>query len=412
MDRDKIDDRLINAYIDRRDAFESLFPYAVNRYRTPAIESFKFLGLPDKSNEKYKCTDIQSVFQQKYKDFELSLCGEETGETTQNDCGAIHGSLPAFAQEYPALVSKYYNTLADNDNDGVTALNTAFVSGGRCIYVPEGVTVDEPFTIHVKGWCEEEGKMIVGRRDLFIFEKGTRAKIAVRFDKRAGLVNRVCEIFIEEGADVELVEMHTAKNSEEGVCVNSVYVNMAKESRYQSTVVLLGGKAVRNNQTVTLNGRGASCRLFGTTVAGGNRHMDNYTDIRHLSSDAASHEHFKSVVDDKAVSSFNGRIYVAPHAQRTHAFQQNNNLLLGDSARVYSKPQLEIYADDVKCSHGATTGRLDAEAVFYMRQRGISPKEARRLQLTGFISDLTNRIGMKTVRQEVNEYVEDMITRL
>lgn len=412
MNSDKIDELLISTYLERFREFEGLFPAAVNRCRQPAIESFRLLGLPDKSDERYKYTDLKALFQRKYRDFQVSFCGGEDGKVWSSADGAVSGDLSAFVRGYPELVEKYYNASADNEKDGVTALNTAFASGGQCIYVPRGVRVEEPFRIQVKGWCGEDGRVIAGRRDLFVFERGSEARVVIHYDKRIGLVNRVCEVFVEAGANVEIVEYHGARGGEEGVCVNSVYVRQERDSVFHSNVVVLGGETLRNNQTVRLLEPGAECRLYGTVVVDGDRHVDNYTSIQHETPDADSYEHFKSIVGERALSAFNGRIYVAQDAQRTQSFQENNNLLLSDGAHIYSKPQLEIYADDVKCSHGATIGQLDDEAVFYMRQRGIGLQEARKLQMIGFVSDILQKIGIASVRDEMEEKVREIVGAL
>ena len=412
MNSDKIDELLISTYLERFGEFEGLFPAAVNRRRQQAIENFRLLGLPDRSDERYRYTDLKALFQRKYRDFQVSFCGGEDGKVWRSADGAVSGDLSAFAREYPALVERYYDTLADDADDGATALNTAFASGGQCIYVPRGTRVEEPFRVQVKGWCGENGRVIAGRRDLFVFERGSEARIVVHYDKRIGLVNRVCEVFVEEGARVEIVEYHGGRAEDEGVCVNSVYVRQERDSVFHSNVVVLGGGTLRNNQTVRLLEPGAECRLYGTVVVDGDRHVDNYTSIGHETPDANSYEHFKSIVGERALSAFNGRIYVARDAQRTQSFQENNNLLLSDAAHIYSKPQLEIYADDVKCSHGATIGQLDDEAVFYMRQRGIGLQEARKLQMIGFVSDVLQRIGIEAVRDEMEEKVREIISVL
>ena len=270
---------------------------------------------------------------------------------------------------------------------------------GAFVYVPRGIRVELPFAVECGLYGDGEAVASFGR-NLFIFEEGSQAQLVIDYRTLSGERNLACrtrEIFVGSGTRVEMVE--SCRLNERSSLISASYARQQGDSVLHGVSVGLSAGLMRNEQTVLLEGRGAENHTNGLTIAGEQEHLDFATDIEHIASDCTSYQLFKGLAADGGTSVFSGRIYVAQDGKRTQAFQQNNNLLLRDGAHVYAKPQLEIYADNVKCSHGATVGQLDPEAIYYMRQRGIGLEDARRLQMYGFVLDV---LGESRV-QEMNE---------
>ena len=316
------------------------------------------------------------------------------------DVVLFRGTVAEFAGKEQALYDKYYNKLiavetAEQGND-VFKRNVVFgdlvvpdSKNIEVLYVPEGVQKQNYFPIIVNGDCSV-------CRTLIVIEKGASARIAFRFVPSGQPIRRFVEIYLAENAALEMVE----QLGEAERLVNTVIVKQSKKSRFKDVVVASGGESI-NNHKIILAGAHAEAYLYGLSVLSGKERVEHNTIIEHAVSDCESSEHYKTVVDEKAQASFFGRIYVASDAQHTNAYQQNNNIFLSDTAKAYTRPQLEIYADDVKCSHGATIGQLDEEAVYYMRQRGISGDMAKKLQITGFIGDIIKKVGDDTLEEEI-----------
>ena len=280
---------------------------------------------------------------------------------TETPEGVLYGSLAAAAVRYPDLIGRYYNRLSGEHGDALSALNTVFAQDGAFVYVPRGVRVARPLLVTFAHYSEDEALRCFAR-SLFVFERDSEVQLVI--DDRsegdgAALDCQVRELFVGSGARVELVEL--LRLGDRSTLVSSSFAEQWESNRLHTLSVALDGRLVRSNQQV---------RLFG------------------------------------------GRIYVAQDAQRTQAYQQNNNLLLGDAAHVYSKPQLEIYADNVKCSHGATVGRLSAEALYYMRQRGLSDRDARRLQMFGFANQVIEKIPVEGLTGTIEELAAAKIDRM
>ena len=428
-----IEKKLVDRYFANLDLIEEGLPAAMNRHRGDAIQSFNLLGLPTRKVQKYMYTDVRARYDSDFEQFFTPfgtwdeawqllvaeavpirlLNGFLSGDPvlTTLETGVIYGSLRAAANQYPEIISKYYNTLADNAPDAVTSLNTAFVQDGAFVYIPEGVTAEQPFAV-LSGCRAGENTQLYSRL-LVIAEADSEAKIILQSHTSGGhalLVNRVSELFAGRNARVEVVEVQQ-ENAHSTLLTNS-FVRQELESRYRSVVVTSEGGVVRNNATLALEGKGIESHLYGLFISGEGEHMDNHTNIEHRVSDCASFEDFRGVASANGVGAFNGRILVAPDAQRTQAFQKNHNLLLSPGASIHTKPQLEIYADDVKCSHGATIGQLDPQAVFYMRQRGIGEEEARKLQLYGFVRTVIDKISLPAAAEAVDALVTAKIDRL
>lgn len=418
-----IEKKLTELFLSNAELLDEGQSPLLTRPRRAALEALNLLGIPPKgpgNGDRYHYTDLRGVFGEEWEHyftpshpgvapddlpgqmhrmkFLNGFCCDARHLTRLAD-GVVFGSLAAAAREYPGLVGKYYNTLPHGRGSAVAELTAAFVQDGAFVYVPRGIRVELPFAVECGLYGDGEAVASFGR-NLFIFEEGSQAQLVIDYRTLSGERNLACrtrEIFVGSGARVEMVE--SCRLNERSSLISASYARQQGDSVLHGVSVGLSAGLMRNEQTVLLEGRGAENHTNGLTIAGEQEHLDFATDIEHIASDCTSYQLFKGLAADGGTSVFSGRIYVAQDAQRTQAFQQNNNLLLSDDAHVYAKPQLEIYADNVKCSHGATVGQLDPEAIYYMRQRGIGLEDARRLQMYGFVLDV---LGESHV-QEMNE---------
>ena len=418
-----IEKKLTELFLSNAELLDEGQSPLLTRPRRAALEALNLLGIPPKgpgNGDRYHYTDLRGVFGEEWEHyftpshpgvapddlpgqmhrmkFLNGFCCDARHLTRLAD-GVVFGSMAAAAREYPGLVGKYYNTLPHGHGSAVAELTAAFVQDGAFVYVPRGIRVELPFAVECGLYGDGEAVASFGR-NLFIFEEGSQAQLVIDSRTLSGERNLACrtrEIFVGSGTRVEMVE--SCRLNERSSLISASYARQQGDSVLHGVSVGLSAGLMRNEQTVLLEGRGAENHTNGLTIAGGQEHLDFATDIEHIASDCTSYQLFKGLAADGGTSVFSGRIYVAQDAQRTQAFQQNNNLLLSDGAHVYAKPQLEIYADNVKCSHGATVGQLDPEAIYYMRQRGIGLEDARRLQMYGFVLDV---LGESRV-QEMNE---------
>ena len=428
-----IEKKLVDLYFANLDLVEEGLPSVVNRHRGDAIQSFNLLGLPTKKVEKYKYTDVRACYEGDFEKFftpfgtwndawkplveEAHIIrllngyshGDEVLTTLEN--GVIYGSLRVAANQYPELVEQYYNKLADNGADAITSLNTGFMQDGAFIYIPRNVATEKPFVV-VQGYGAEESTQVYSRV-LIVAEENAEAKIVFQSyasNGNAFLINQITEISAANAARIEVIDV--VSENDRSTHLSNQFVRQANDSRVQSISLHIDGGMIRGNASAFLEGKNAENHTHGLFIAGQGQHMDSHTNIEHRVADCTSFEDFRGVASGDGVGAFNGRILVAPDAQRTQAFQENHNLLLSDDAAIYTKPQLEIYADDVKCSHGATIGQLDPQAVFYMRQRGIGENEARKLQMYGFVRTIIDKISLREAAEAVDAMVTAKIDRL
>lgn len=376
-------------------------PSLMNSMRSEAMMKFNTWLLPTKKDEQYKYSDVSLWLCEKIKaDSTLSNTDYSTLPIEQNRAGIVVCDMKTFAEEYKDIFEKYYAKSVEEDS--LMMLSRAFASAGRVIYVPRKSVINGVITISDDS---TEAEISLGRRDLYIFENESLAKIHIQHNHK-GTINRVCEIFIEQGANVEISEEYYG--SKESVFINTLYAHVMRDTFYRHISFNMSEGKCRINEYVSLADKGADATILGAVMSRNNAHIDNTTLIRHEVENCKSYENFKYVTGETATSVFSGTVYVAAGADGTQAYQQNNNILLGDNATIHSKPNLEIYADDVKCSHGATVGQLDETALFYMRQRGISIDEAKRLMLKGFLKDIVEKISSPEVVEKISERLENV----
>lgn len=287
------------------------------------------------------------------------------------------------------------------ENNVFTAMNTVYATDGAYIRVKSKAIIEKPIQlVHVL----TGEKTIANLRNVIISERFSEAQIVQVFlteNANDSFTNNVTEFFIEEGS--KLIFDKIQNESEENYHYSNESVDQANNSNFKINTITLNGGLVRNDLNIDVNGENVETELNGTYVLKGKQHVDNHTLVRHLKPNCHSNETYKGVMDENSTGVFNGRILVSKDSQKIEAYQSNGNVLLSDSATINSKPELEIYADDVKCSHGSTIGQLDEEAIFYLRARGISEKSAKALMVTAFIDDVIERVDNQSIVDYIHQ---------
>ena len=405
----------------------------MNNARDIAFEDFKRLGIPSKKIERYKYTDMKKLFEPDYglnlkrldipvNPYNAFRCDVPNLSTSLyfvvNDAfyaknspkaqlpeGVIIGSLKEVAEDNPELVGMYYAKLAKTSDDGITALNTMLAQDGLLVYVPKNVRVER--AVQVINILRSDVDLMVNRRVLIVVEKGAEIKLLFcdhAADDRHFLATQVIEAFVEENASLDLYCME--ETHEKNVRVSNLYIDQKANSRVNHNIITLHNGVTRNRTDLSLSGEGAECVLNGCAIADKNQVVDNNTLIEHIAPHCDSKELYKYVRDGKAIGAFAGKVLVRQRAQKTTSEERNQNICATREARMYTQPMLEIYADDVKCSHGSTVGQLNDAAMFYMRQRGISEKEAKLLLEFAFVNEVIDTIKLEPLRDRLHHLVE------
>ena len=422
----------IDLYDQHRDAIEQQSPALLNTLRRLARERLEGARLPRKGSEDYEATDLEAVFGHDYgvnvnrlpfdaDPAEAFHCDVPNMSTClyYNSNDAFHSSTTAernigqvvvepfsmAAEDYPDLMKAYLGQLANMD-DPTVALNSLLLQDGLFIYVPDGVVAERP--IQLVNIFNAALDMMAQRRLLIIVGKNAAVKLLACDHTQSAdyryLSNQVIEIVAMQGATVDYYDM---EESTPGTSrVSSIYVDQHEGSNVLIDGITLTNGFTRNNYHVEVNGEHAETQLLGMTIASGEQHVDSHTFISHNMPRCHSNEMFKYVLNDNAVGAFAGKILVKPGCPRVEAYQGNRNLCGAPTAKMYTKPQLEIYTDDVMCSHGSAVGQLDEEALFYMRTRGIGIDEARRLLMQAFVADVIDGVRLDALKDRLHYLVE------
>jgi len=314
----------------------------------------------------------------------------------------VAGSLAHAIEAGNPIVERYLGRIANFDRHAFTALNTAFVRDGTLIEILPEAQIEQP--IHLV--FVSDGDCVSHPRNLIVAGRHSRASVVesyVSLRDSTYFTNAVTEIVVGEGAHLDHFKIQ--RESELAFHVGTVEAKQEANSQFHSFSFAVGGSLARTNIYTALDGDAATCTLNGLYLTDGSQHIDNQTSIEHIAPNCPSHEVYKGVLDGRSHGVFNGKVYVHPEAQKTDGKQSNNNLLLSPQARVDTKPQLEIFADDVKCTHGATVGRLDDVAMFYLNSRGIGSEGARTLLTYAFAADVLESIELAAVRESLEKAV-------
>ena len=322
----------------------------------------------------------------------------ELSRLTGLPSGVRAGSLAAAATEHAEVVQRYFGQLADFTVRGFVALNTALVTDGAYVYIPDGVVMDAPIEILYLSAAGTVPEMTQARTLIVAGERSQLRVVETHVALNGGsyFTNAVTEVFAGENAVVDHYKVQ--QESVDAFHIASLYVNAQRSANFSSHSFSLGGKLVRNEADAILDGEGAECTLNGLYLADGERLVDNHTSIDHAKAHCPSHEIYKGILGGKARAIFNGKIIVRQDAQKTNAKQTNRALLLSDDASINTKPQLEIFADDVKCTHGAAIGQLDEDAIFYLRARGLNYFEARDMLIHAFAGEILDRVKIEPLK--------------
>jgi len=403
----------------------------VQKIRKDAFENFKLSGLPTIRNEKWQKTKLSKFSNQYFHPSIGNIYKEQTSyidickvpeisskdivlingnfvadkelETLKN--GIIVGSLKTAAIKYPELVQEYFHQLIKNSDNPIDYLNTATFSDGLFLYVPKNI---KKFNLQITHKLDAKADALVNTRNLIILEENAQINMIQCDDSnihRSHFATYNTEIFIKKNAKLNWYKYQNINNL--SALLSNSYYRVEENAELYSNFIELNGKLLRNEQFANIRGENVKVNLYGLYLVDKTQQSDNIIHVSHNSKNSYSNQKFKGILDDSSHGFFNGQILVKKNAQQTNAYQKNDNILLTDKAKISSQPFLEIYADDVSCSHGSTTGQIDEDALFYIRQRGISKRDAQLLQLYAFVGEIIDTIKL----QELVEPTKDLVKK-
>jgi Fe-S cluster assembly protein SufD len=402
-----------------------------------AFKALNTWGIPTVKHEEWKYTRISSLFNKEYAfipgNLSTNLTAKDVdpirlpGHEQANELVFVNGLysaalsiirsaslivLPlekAAENKYKDIVSEHLGHSSNYLKDGINALNTAFVHGGVFIHVEKGQTVEHPVYIY-NITDARSGNIFSQPRSLVHINENAQVQLVESYTTiglSESFTNQVMEIIVEKDAMVEYYKIQNdAAHTNQ---VSTTHIRQIGKSYIHTVVISLNGGIVRNNLNLVLEAEHCESHLYGLYFPVGQTHIDNHTVVDNVKPKCLSNELYKGIMNDSATAVFNGKIFVQPQAQKTNAYQSNKNILLSDTATVNSKPQLEIFADDVKCSHGCTVGQLDEEGLFYLRSRGVSKNIARSLLIHAFAIDILEHIKPEPIRLYVDQLISERL---
>ncbi|QTE21282.1 Fe-S cluster assembly protein SufD [Polaribacter cellanae] len=424
----ELKDKLLSSYV----AFENRVDTKsdIHEIRSEALKNFENLGFPTRKLEAWKYTSLNSVLKQDYSLFPHKENAIELAQVKKyfiHDIDAykivfIDGKYSSFLSEtthdkidvclmssaltkpkYKAVIDNYFNKIAKQDN--LTSLNTAFASEGAYINIPKNTEVNKPIQI-IHLTTGSEVATLLQPRNLIVVGENSLVQIIERHQSLTSnpvLTNAVTEIFADKSA---FVDYYKIQNDDlNASLIDNSYIEQQSKSVVSVHTFSFGGNITRNNLNFYQKGEYIDSILKGITIIEGKQHVDHHTLVHHIEPNCESHQDYKGIYDERSTGVFNGKVIVEKEAQKTNAYQQNNNVLISDRATINAKPQLEIFADDVKCSHGCTIGQLDEDALFYMQQRGIPKKEGKALLMYAFANTVLESVKIPEVKQRITKII-------
>lgn len=411
----------LDLYAAERETLEAHSPAPLNALREAAADDFRRLGFPTQRVERYKYTNVAEAFAPDYglnlrrlaipvNPADVFRCDVPRLSTTVqfvvNDQVAPAQSpyISTFAAR-PDIVAQYLGRLARSSKDAINALNTMLAEDGLLIYIPRGVRVEKP--IQLVDILRADVPLMVNRRVLIVLEPEAELRLLVcdhAIDAHPFLTTQVTEAFVGENAHLELYDLE--ETHDQNHRFTNTYIDLARSARLTFDTVTLSAGLSRNRADVTLSGAGAEVDMYGLVIADARQHVDHNTLIDHRAPSCRSNELYRYVLDDHATGAFAGRVLVREGAQKTVSQETNANLVATSTARMYTQPMLEIYADDVRCAHGSTVGQLSDDALFYMRQRGIPEAEARLLLKYAFVGQVIDAISLPALADRLHYLCE------
>ena len=419
-------EKLISSYL----AFEEDLDLtdSVHDTRAQALKIFEEKGFPSKKDELWKYTSLDALIHKDYSLFPKSEASIELKDvkkyflydtdtykvifidgvynpflsnTTHDGLDVCLMSAALSKPKYRDIINSYFNKIAPFD-ESLTALNTSYAKEGAFIYIPKKTVAEKPIEI-IHFSSGEQDSLWLQPRNLIVIDKNSQVQIIERHQslkQHSVVTNSVTEIYVHEEAFVDYYKLQNDLTT--ASLIDNTYIQQEKNSHASVHTFSLGGKLIRNNLRYFHKGEHILSTLKGVTILEGKQHVDHSTMVHHSQPNCESHQDYKGIFSERSEGVFNGQILVDKIAQKTNAFQQNNNVLLDDKATVNSKPQLEIFADDVKCSHGCTIGQMDEEALFYMRSRGIPKKEAKALMTYAFANNVLESVKLPSLKKRIN----------
>lgn len=426
-------EKLVSSFM----AFENMIDVdnPVHEIRSQAIKSFEEKGFPSKKEEAWKYTSLNKILKHNYSVFPKQENALEYGDvkkyflhdidtykivfidgkyssylsqTTHDGIDVCLMSSALTKPKYRPIIEHYFNKAASSDS--LTSLNTAFSVEGAFIHINKNKLVEKPIQI-IHFATGHEAALMLQPRNLVIVDENSHVQIIERHQsltENPVLTNSVTEIFTATRAVVDYYKIQNDKQN--ASLIDNTFIKQKRQSHASVHTFSLGGQLIRNNLNFIQQGENIDSTLKGITILEGNQHVDHNTLVEHTQPNCESHQDYKGIFDEKSTGVFNGKIIVDKIAQKTNAFQANNNILLSDSASINTKPQLEIFADDVKCSHGCTIGQLDEDAMFYLQSRGIPRKEAKALLMYAFTDDVMNSVKIPVLKQRINKIIANKLS--
>ncbi len=428
----ELKDKIVTSYVAFEDKVDT--NSAIHEIRTEALENFEKLGFPTKKLEAWKYTSLNNVLKNDFslfpnKDVAVELADVKKyfihdidtynvvfidgkyssflSETTHDTIDVCLMSSALSKPKYKAVIDKYFNKIAKQDN--LTSLNTAFATEGAYIHIPKNVEVKKPIQI-INFTTGSEVAVMTQPRNLIVVDENAHVQIIERHQSltsNAVLSNVVTEIFSAKSSTVDVYKIQN--DDLNASIVDNTYVDQKSNSVVSVHTFSFGGNITRNNLNFYQNGEHIDSILKGITIIEGKQHVDHHTLVHHIEPNCESHQDYKGIFDERSTGVFNGKVIVNKEAQKTNAYQQNNNVLVSDKATINAKPQLEIFADDVKCSHGCTIGQLDDDALFYMQQRGIPKKEGKALLMFAFANTVLESVKIPEVKTRITKLIANKL---
>ncbi|WP_298949061.1 Fe-S cluster assembly protein SufD [uncultured Polaribacter sp.] len=424
----ELQDKLLSSYV----AFENHVDVNsdVHEIRSEALQNFEKVGFPSRKLEAWKYTSLNSVLKQDYSLFPSKVEAIELADVKKyfiHEIDAykivfINGKYSSFLSQtthehydvclmssaltnpkYKAVIDKYFNKIAKQDN--LTSLNTAFATEGAYINIPKNTEVKKPIQILNFTTGSQEATMLQPR-NLIVVGENAQVQIIERHQSLTAnpvLSNVVTEVFADKAANVDYYKIQNDETT--ASLVDNTYIEQQSNSVVSVHTFSFGGNITRNNLNFYQKGEHIDSILKGITIIEGKQHVDHHTLVHHIEPNCESHQDYKGIFNERSTGVFNGKVIVEKEAQKTNAYQQNNNVLISDKATINAKPQLEIFADDVKCSHGCTIGQLDEDALFYMQQRGIPKKEGKALLMYAFANTVLESVKIPEVKQRITKLI-------
>ena len=421
-------EKLVSSYVAFEDGVN--INSDIHEIRSNAFHKFEKLGFPSKKMEAWKYTSLNTILKEDYSIFPatdktVSLAEVKKyfihdidtfkivfidgkyksflSETTHDSIDVCLMSSALSKSKYKAVIENYFNKAAKEDN--LTALNTAFTKEGAYIHIPRNVEVEKPIQI-INFTTGAEDATMTQPRNLIVVGQNAHVQIIERHQSltdQAALTNSVTEIFADRHATVDYYKIQNDQTT--ASLVDNTYIEQQSESEVSVHTFSFGGNITRNNLNFFQKGEHINSILKGITIIEGKQHVDHHTLVHHIEPNCESHQDYKGIFNERSVGVFNGKVIVEKEAQKTNAYQQNNNVLVSDRSTINAKPQLEIFADDVRCSHGCTIGQLDEQALFYMQQRGIPKKEARGLLMYAFANTVLESVKIPQVKDRITKLI-------